>query len=311
MAYESTNDSWTYPCDLCGSVESEQITLPTNVTARRCYECGLITIPRASNGSNGANGHRYTPHSLASLRRSLRSAAREGAESVLFLGTASLGLVSTARDYNLKATALIEPDASPRELPDVIVHQTRLASAPFLPDQFDVIVCAGGPETMDAPSTFFERCRTWLVAGGLLLVGSSNWRSLPARLWRRNWMRRNMSGVSYLLTPDIIRAYADRYGYEIRDLQTHSSTGMIANVASPDHRPSRLLRVALAPVAVASGLLRMGDEVNVTLIKRGVAMRPLMKKIEEDAKESPGLAPAMYSGVNRTNDVPNGLEAGT
>ncbi len=316
MEHEPT-DQWTLPCDLCGSNDYEAIDLPDVGQAHRCRVCGLVAVDdRRADGSRAShNGHDpagsvSAPRALRALRRTLRTAARDGAESVLLIGAASLALVNVAREQGLRMMALVEPDASVREIPDVIIHSDRISGAPFLPDQFDVIVCAGGPETMDSPSRFFERSRVWLASGGALIIGGVNWRSLPALLWRRNWLRRNGRGVHWLLTPDVIRSYADRYGFEVRDLQTRSMPAMICSIASPRRRVTSLRQFSMVPLSLVAGILNMGDEINVTLLKRGVSARPMLRNVQEESNESPGLAPALYSQAHRSGVRRNGLQRG-
>ncbi len=117
-----------------------------------------------------------------------------------------------------------------------------------------------------------------------------NWRSFSARMRQRAWLRRYASGAFFLLTPSTIRNYADRYGFDVQTIATRS-------VSSQPGAP--FLKLALLPLIVVTDAFRMGDTMEVVLVKRGVAMRPMMNRVEENAEQSPGLSPALYTSVQR------------
>jgi hypothetical protein len=43
----------------------------------------------------------------------------------------------------------------------------------------------------------------------------------------------------------------------------------------------------------------MGVIVVIEMRKAGLAMRPIMRGVEEETEGAPGLAPALYTGVHR------------
>src|SRR5688572_30529103 len=54
MAFDPSNDRWTFPCDLCGSLVGKVLQLPIAVPARRCGSCGLVTLEQALPINGGA-----------------------------------------------------------------------------------------------------------------------------------------------------------------------------------------------------------------------------------------------------------------
>ena len=290
MGYDSKKDEWRNTCDLCGGLDFAEIELPFAATALRCRDCGLVSIERGNNGSREVSRVRvFARHNLGILGRALERTAQAGARSVLLVGAASLPLAPIARAAGFQVTALVE-QGTPSPAPDVVLYEGTIDNAPFLRDQFDVVVCAGGLESFRSPANFLEKMRLWLVAEGALLLGGMNWRSFSARMRQRAWLRRYASGACFLLTPSTIRSYADRYGFDVQTIATRS-------VSSQPGAP--FLQLALLPLIVVTDAFRMGDAMEIVLIKRGVAVRPMMGRVEENAEQSPGLAPALYTSVQR------------
>lgn len=317
MAYDPKSDEFLSPCDLCGSFSFTTLQSREGSTVHRCSDCGLVTVsrpPRGANGSaggavhgtvNGAarNGHRPVAASpvrvvpfLPPFKRAL-DRVREGVPSILLVGGESLAFHAAARRVGAKVTAVVDPGTPVPA--DVVANDSSIELAPFIPEQFDVIVCAGCIETFESPSMFFERTRAWLSTGGVLLIGARNASSLAARLWPSRWMQRNASGVEHLLSTPVIRRYASRFGFDVASVHARSTARVVRRVVSADgHHLGALGRALAIPVAAASNVLNLGDELWVELTKRGVTVRPIMKPLEEE--QSPGLAPAaLYTGVRR------------
>jgi hypothetical protein len=287
MGYDSSNDIWRSSCDLCGGLSFSEVELPFAGTALQCRDCGLVTIDRRGSGRASDAGRIHPRRSLGILKRALERSARSGARSVLLVGAASMPLAAVARQAGMQVTSIV--DAGTAAPADATTYEMSIETAPFIRDQFDVIVCAGGLESFSSPASFLEKTRIWLVSGGALLLGGMNWRSLPARMRQSAWLRRYAAGAWHLLTPATIRNYADRYGYEVETIATRSSS----STGAP------FLQLALLPLIVLGDAFRMGDEIDVVLIKRGVAVRPLLQRVEEDVEQAPGLAPALYTSVQR------------
>jgi hypothetical protein len=262
----------------------------------RCRECGLVTLVR-DRGANGANGTvtEISTNGVA-LPQVIKQAQDGKARSVLLIGVEKLPESVDPATLGGRITLLVERGTKPDVDSSMLVYDTSLATAPFLPEQFDLIICARSIESFDSPSLLFEKARLWLAAGGTLLIGGMNRGSLPARLWRDNWMRAHAAGAQHLLDTDNLRGYADRFGYEVKRLRMHSSLRDVTRVVGVD---SGVLETLLAPIALTANLLNMGDTFVATLVKGGSAVRPLTRRADKEEERSPSLAPAMYSGVRR------------
>jgi hypothetical protein len=296
MAIDPSADRWNEPCDLCGSVRYESVADREGARVLRCTECGLVTLVRdgAANGLHG-NGDAADPANR-SLPRVLEQAKDEKARSILLIGVDRLPEGINLSALGGKVTMLVEPGTRLDVGSSAAVYDASIATAPFLPEQFDLIVCARGIESFDSPALLFEKTRLWLATGGVLLLGGMNRGSLPARLWRDNWMRAHAAGAQHLLDTDNLRDYADRFGYEVKRLRMHTSLRDVKRLVGAD---SGVLETLLAPVALTANLLNMGDTFVATLIKGGTAVRPLPRRADKEEERSPSLAPAMYSGVRR------------
>jgi SAM-dependent methyltransferase len=289
MAFDPSQDRWTTACDLCGSLRAQPLSLPIPVGAHRCRSCGLVTLEHDA-ATPPVPRVTTLRSSVRTLEQTMRQAADDGAERVLLIGRSSGRAYDAIRRSGLEITILGEPDEEPPE--GAIFLTVRVEQAPFLPDQFDVVVCTTAIETFDAPALIFEKCRMWLAPGGLLVVGGMNWGAIGARLARRSWLARHAMRAHYLMTPRILRRYADRFGYNVRTAQTYARG---ADSPSEAER-SGLSRIVTAPLRMAIGLAGMGDEMYVELIKRGVAPITLPSRVDEERESSPGLAPAMFRG---------------
>lgn len=292
MAFDPANDRWTTACDLCGSLRATTLSLPIPVEAHKCRSCGLVKLEHPTNGSPAPRATALRS-SIRALEQTIRRAAEGGAERALLIGRSSGRVYETLRDSGLEVTVLGEPGEEPPE--GTIFHTVRVEQAPFLPDQFDVIVCTNAIETFDAPAMIFEKSRMWLAPGGLLVLGGMNWRGLGAMLSRRTWLARHAARAHYLMTPGILRRYADRFGYNVRSVQTYARFGR----SGEGNERGGATGLALAPLRFAANIAGLGDEMYVELVKRGVAPITLPSRVEEERDASPGLAPAMYRGAHR------------
>src|SRR5512133_1626506 len=219
MAIDPSQDEWITPCDLCGSIQFSKLRLPYTLRARRCRACGLVTIVPAAPSAH-RDGTGVLRSSLDALEQTIFRAASAGASRALLIGRPDGRVAAAVNRTGMALTVLSEvPGAVPQ---GVIVHTVPIEQAPFLPDQFDLIACTIPIETFHSPALMFEKCRFWLTPGGLLLVGGMNWRSTAAMLTKKSWLHRNASHARYLITTRILRRYADRFGFDVRNVQTYS-----------------------------------------------------------------------------------------
>jgi SAM-dependent methyltransferase len=296
MPFDPSQDRWTSACDLCGSLRAQPLNLPIPIGAHRCRSCGLVTLEHEA-GSPPVQRAATLRSSVRALETTIRRAVDDGAERVLLVGRSSGRVYEALRRSGMEVTVLGEPDEEPPE--GAIFHTVRIEQAPFLPDQFDVIVCTTAIETFDAPAMIFEKSRMWLAPGGLLVIGGMNWGAIGARIARRSWLVRHAMRSNYLMTPRILRRYADRFGYNVLSVQTYARFDRVSESSSGQER-SPLAQIVTAPVRLVVSMAGMGDEMYVELVKRGVAPITMPSRVEEEREASPGLAPAMYRGAHRS-----------
>jgi hypothetical protein len=224
---------------------------------------------------------------------------RERIRSLLLIGLHTLPSEGEIGNAGYHITALVDPGTPVRPGGSIVVHDTTLESAPFLPEQFDTIICARPLQSLRSPASLFEKSRLWLSAGGTLVVGGVNRSSLTGRIWRRNWLKAHAATARHLLNADNLKGYADRFGYEVKTLRTYSTMHQLAGIVSGRPAPSGVVEALLAPVALAANLLNMGDTFTAILVKGGAAVRPLPALLDQEEERSPGLAPALYTGTHR------------
>jgi hypothetical protein len=295
MALDPKSDTWVPACDLCGSFRFETIMLGSGAEARRCRDCGLVRIPHGNGHRAGGYAAVRIPEEL--LLEAISHNREDGTRSALVIGTPSTGLVEAASNAGLDLTALVEPGHG--IIPGVSTHEASFDAAGFVPDKFDIILCTRGLETFVSPSLLFDRARYWLAPGGSLLVGALNFDSLPARLRRHNWLQRYAMGAEHLLSLSTLKGYARRFGFDIKSVRNRSRTEDVASIITGSEHPFWITEMAVAPLALAASLFSMGVIVVIEMRKSGLALRPILRGVEEEVEGAPGLAPAMYTGVHR------------
>lgn len=221
--------------------------------------------------------------------------------AALVIGAPSTALVESAAEAGIELTALVEPGHG--VIPGVSTREASLDAAGFVPEKFDIILCARGLDTLPSPSLFFDRARYWLSPEGKLLVGSLNFDSLPARLRRRNWLQRYAMSAEHLLSLGTLKRYARRFGFDIKSVRTRSRTEDVASIITGREHPLWVTEMAVAPLALAASLFSMGVIVVIEMRKAGLVLRPILRDVEEEAEGAPGLAPALYTGVHRESIV--------
>jgi hypothetical protein len=299
MALDPKSDTWVPACDLCGSFRYEPITLGGGGLARRCRDCGLVRVAHDSARRAGGYALVRIPEEL--LLSAVRDGRSEPMRSALVIGAPSTALVEAAAGAGIELTALVEPGHG--SIPGVSTREASFDAAGFVPDKFDIILCARGLETFPSPSLVFDRARYWLAPGGTLLVGALNFDSLPARVRRRNWLRRYAMSAEHLLSLGTLKAYARRFGFDIKSVRTRSRTEDVASIITGSEHPLWIAEMAFAPLALAASLFSMGVIVVIEMRKAGLVLRPILRDVEEEMEGAPGLAPALYTGVRRESII--------
>ncbi len=291
MTQEPTSDLWIPACDLCGSLRFETIAGGGGVV-RRCNDCGLVSVEQP-HGTRGCAQGAYLPDTIACAALSgLRGTFRR---SVLIIGTPSPAITAAIRETG--ATATVLSDQPGINLAHDAVRFGSLESAAFAPDSFDMVLLTMGLECIASPALLFDRVSAWLVPGGMMVMAALNFDALPARIRRQRWLGQHTDGVHHLFTQSTLADYANRFGFAIRTVRTQSRIQDVAGVIVGGNPPAWPTEMAMAPLALAANLLKMGMVLVVAMERRGLAMRPALRLPEESAESAPGLAPALYSGV--------------
>jgi hypothetical protein len=105
--------------------------------------------------------------------------------------------------------------------------------------------------------------------------------------------------AEHLFTLDTLKGYAERFGFNIKSVRTRSRTEEVASIITGREQAMWLTEMALAPLALAASILGMGLTMVVEMRKAGLVMRPILRDVEEEMEGASGLAPALYTGVNR------------
>lgn len=281
MSSDPHTDDWLPPCDLCGGFRFDTVTNGNSVSARRCRDCDLVTLPGTAEG-NAERRFSLPTDVLAEAIRHMPGGR------VLLLGPPTQELLNVAREGGVVLETPSVDAIGQRPTPPALDHLR------YMPETFDGVVATEGLEWFDAPSLVFERSRLWLRPGGTLLVGAWDIHSLPARLRRRSWIRLRATGAHHLMSLDAIRRYAARYGFYIGAVKTRASARDVASSIAGTLSPSWLTEMATLPIALASIAFGMGPLVIVRLSKGGLSTRTI--RLDTEAENAQGLAPAMYVG---------------
>jgi hypothetical protein len=282
MTLDQHSSDWIPPCDLCGGFRYDAFPISGGRAAHRCRDCGLITLGNPDSTTDQFPRFAIPVESLVNAMKGMAGAR------VLVLGP----IDDEFRQRASEADVVLE--TIPTGPPDLPSRPPALENLRFLPETFDAVIATAGLEWFESPSLIFERSRLWLRAGGILLVGAWDMRSLPARLRRKTWMRLRSAGAHYLMSLSAIRRYAARYGYYIGAVRTKSRARDIAASITGNNEPTLVSEVASTPLAFVSTILGMGPMVIVQLSKGGLSTRAVRLDTETESKSAPGLAPAMF-----------------
>lgn len=288
-------EHWLRPCDLCGSLRYEQV-LDGAAPLVRCRDCGLVQDAEETGERTESAALDSTLFETA-LKQVTRRIEGVANPKVLIIGRPPESSLSLVRESGMSITLLVGHHET-EGLDGLALHKGSLDSAPFRADQFDVILCALELESLDSTTTLFAKARLWLAPGGLFFVGGANWGSLTRRLWSRRWRERHPSGQVFADRRHL-KEYAARHGFERISSGTRSGIEEVAAITFGLSSPPSLVVAAALPVWLAASLPGLGDTWWSLLCKRGYAVRPVLKRLEDETERAPGLAAAGYSSARR------------
>ncbi len=295
MTTERTTEAWIPACDLCGSLRHAVLTRTATATIRRCRDCGLIGVEHLADAGTAYGATISDEMICEELQR------YGGGRAVLVIGAPSEAVVSAAREAGAALTALLPPgQAAPA---GINARGASLESAVFPPDSFHLIIVPRGLDGLGSPSLVFDRARLWLVPGGRLLAGALNYDGLPARLRRRSWLQRYAPTAEHMFTPSVLRDYARRFGFQVSSIRSRAHTRDVAAAMLRNPAPNWAAEMAVAPIALAASAFGMGIMIVAEMRREQLVTRPLLRSAEEAAEAAPGLAPALYTGVQMREEI--------
>lgn len=289
-----TNEHWLRPCDLCGSLNYTQIA-GGSIPLHRCCDCNLVQRADDAEEAPAPNSLDAAVFSSA-LSQIVRRIDGVPDPSVLIIGRPPESVLPSIRRSPLEVTLLVRHNET-EGLEGTAFQTGGLEPNLFRPEQFDVILCARGMESLESAAMFFSRARLWLAPQGLLFVAGTNWGSLTRRLWSGRWRARHGRGRIFADYPHL-KEYALRYGFEPISGGTRSRIAETAAVAFAVDSPTLLHRAAAFPFWLAATLPRLGDTWWSILSKRGYAVRPVLRRLDEEQERAPGLAAATFGSAS-------------
>lgn len=290
-----TNERWLRPCDLCGSLNYERLEQEPH-SLYRCCDCSLIQ--RAEE-----HGNESAPQKLDSalfsttLNQIIRRTDGLTDTAILIIGRPSDSVFPCIRNSPLHITLLVEPDET-EGLEGLSFKIGGMEQNLFRPEQFDVILCARGMDSLESAASLFARARLWLAPEGLLFVGGANWGSLTRRLWFGRW-RSHHKGGRIFADPQHLKEYGLRYGFDQLSGGTRSHINETAAITFAVPSPSFLLRTVALPFWLVASLPGLGETWWSILSKRGYAVRPVLRRLEEEPERTAGLAAATFGSSQR------------
>ncbi|MCC7438617.1 MAG: hypothetical protein IT211_09010 [Armatimonadetes bacterium] len=290
------------PCDLCGGFRFHAVTIGEQ-SAHRCHNCRLVRL-------DALRGQCVLPIAdqkrAAVIERSLRSHLKKinaKQSTILLIGPTAPQLASRLSSNNNLTIHLLTESETPAPR-GVIRHVLSIEQAAFIPDLFDLVVADITAQPIP-PSLLLQKARLWLKPEHALLLLADNSASLVATLWRRTWMAQRGASLTHLLTSHHLERYAGRSGFHLRWLRTVSLADSVAEVIAKGNRTNHATNAIAHLVAGVARLVSAGELVAAQLEKRGTAPIPLHKSLAE-RDQAPGLAHAMYVGVQREASVGGG-----
>lgn len=133
-------------------------------------------------------------------------------------------LACRKKGYEVKGIELSEDSASYcRDTLNINVVVGTLAEADMKEEPFDLITMWHFLEHTPDPSFCLERARSWLKAGGLIIVDVPNYESTDARLTWENWKGWQLPYHLYHFTPFTIKDLLKRHGFRILRTKSYLS----------------------------------------------------------------------------------------
>ena len=262
----------------------------------RCQDCGLVQRPQHVGPEEKLSKVDESLFGVA-LKQVLHKTQAVPDSSVLIIGQPPHSTLPLICESRLNVIVLAQHGEEAAQS-SVQIQRGRLESAPFRPEQFDIILCARRADTLQSTASLLAKSRLWLRPGGLMFLSGINWGSLERTLFPGRWLDRHSSGRTFPRSKQI-KSYAARHGFELLSSGTRSRIEDIATIAFDSPAPSFLTQAAVMPLWLASALPGLGRTWWGILVKREYTTRAVLRSLSEETDRAPGLAAAGYSSSPR------------
>jgi len=161
------------------------------------------------------------------------------------------------------------------------IHAGILREARFPDKFFDIITLNHVLEHVPSPAKTLEELKRILKDDGLLVIAVPNINSLAYKIFKSNWIQLDVPRHLYDFSPKTLKKYASELDWRIKKTRYNSTDfqfwgSLLYLISNKKKKASTirslenfyLLRILLLPFAYILNWLKIGDAVEVRLIKK-------------------------------------------
>jgi SAM-dependent methyltransferase len=251
---------------------SLQSTVPDQARDQRLYE---IFYGRNSNPLRKAL---YLPYKPV-----LRTLVGDSGQSILDVGCGAGHFLATAKKIRGMKAFGVEPYAFNRTFADendLDIFSGSLESAGYPDNCFDVITLNHVFEHVSNPRSTLQELKRILKPGGTLIIGVPQSECFLYRVFGRCWKQLDVPRHLFVPSSTNLKAIAEATGYKVKKLRYNSMPSSIMGTLFywqndrgkrkrylHQFKEGKLLFFALLPFSYFCNLLRIGDQVEISLTK--------------------------------------------
>ena len=161
------------------------------------------------------------------------------------------------------------------------IFRGSITEAPFENDSFDLITAWQYLEHVPRPLEVLHRFHQLLKPDGICLIGTPNFDSVTAKIFKDSWYCLDCPRHLHVYTPDTIRKLMEKAGFAVTQIRhATSSKHLIRSLQyyfygdnyTPEYRDkiknTSMVRPLLSPITRIFSFLKKGDTIIVTAKKR-------------------------------------------